>query len=119
VPRIALLKSANLDDFAIIDDLVPGGPEVLLGRIVEVKGYLLQGHNPVLITMSQILSLDDEPDETKRQEAKKRVAPHAGNAPVIRSIVRLRNGWAPAGRFQAALLWPKQWDHLRTQQGTP
>lgn len=113
VPRIHDPDSADPTGFAILDDLVPNGPEVIVGRILHIRGYLSKGYNPILITMREVLNLTPDQIGTQSTEQLKvsiRLPPES--APLIRTINYLVQGWRPSRAFSGALLWPQYWEYL-------
>ena len=113
VPRVAHLEPAAAAEFAVLDDLVPKGPEITIGRILEVRGYLQNDYNPILITMQQVLNLDeDQARSGNAEDLKKSIPVPPASAPVIRTINYLWKGWRPPRSFGGALLWPEHWQYL-------
>ncbi len=116
-------KDANPEHFAILDDLVPNGPERIVGRIDKIKGYLDNGHdpdnayNPIIIIMTEVIHVQPPNDPIAQKSFK---APPlepldvpGGNARIIRTINYLWNNWQPPRSFAGALLWPEHWEYLR------
>jgi hypothetical protein len=117
----------KLVQYAIIDDLVPRGPDIAMARIKRIRGFLDppyprpasdpnntdDRYNPFIVEMEEVLSVPywDAPKEpAERDEVKRTISIRPGE--VIRSISYFRMGWTPAGRFNAALLWPRHWNCL-------
>jgi hypothetical protein len=116
--RIPALAPHSIANLAILDDLVPRGPERIVGRIVRINGYLDGEYNPLLITMSEVLNVHPP---TNPQERATFVRPELGeiplpgdDRPLIRTVNYLLDRWRPPRAFSGALLWPRHWDYLRT-----
>jgi len=125
VTEADLLRCARLPvaDGVILDDLVPKGPEILMGRILEIRGYLDdpctsdpgERYNPILITMEAVLHLDPreapkDPAERDRLKAAIPVPKTPGTR--IRTFNYLWKSWCPPRSFNGALLWDRHWDQL-------
>jgi hypothetical protein len=114
---LAQMRISLNDDYAIIDDLVPKGPEILLGRIVSIRGWLRDGYNPLGFRMERVLCIDEEAgklmSESERCEKKHAFEITIQDHPLIRSIGYLINDWQTAGPFRGALLAEDQWDYFR------
>jgi hypothetical protein len=104
------------DEYAIIDDLVPTGPEILMGRIISICGWLREGYNPVGFRMKQVFSVGEQDgklmSESERSEPKQAFEIPVQGTP-IRSIGYLINGWQTARPFRGALLANDQWEYFR------
>jgi len=116
-----ILDSINQDDnTAILDDLVPKGPEVLVGRIKTISGFLDHSctsdpndrYNPILITMEELLSVAPGPGLVERYKMKQVIAFPSQPPKIIRSVNYLVHSWRPSGTFRGALLWERHWNHL-------
>lgn len=121
LPRIYTSGTLDPTGFAIVDDLVPGGPEIRVARIKEVRGYLTEvrmaegrteRYNPILFVMDELLYLDPADLLEAEKEELKRCIVFSPEPRVIRSINYLIHGWRPPRRFGGALLWPDHWEYL-------
>jgi hypothetical protein len=117
---LTAIPSSDPDRTAILDDLVPKGPETRVGRILEIKGVLdppfcadqNERYNPILITMEEVLSL---PPNTRRPDVQdvKRVIPVPDPPGIrLRSVNYLWRSWMPPGAFRGALLTDDHWRFL-------
>lgn len=117
----------KLVQYAIIDDLIPRGPDIAMARIKCIRGFLDppyprpgsdpnntdDRYNPFIVEMEEVLSVPywDAPKEPAERDEAKRTIP-IGTGKVIRSISYFTMGWTPAGPFNAALLRPEHWNCL-------
>jgi hypothetical protein len=123
LPLVAGHQSADPVHFALLDDLVPRGPERLLGRIVDINGYLDGHYNPVLITFAEVLNAQPPEDPAGRASFARpgidMVPLPLGQCNVIRTVNYLWRRWRPPRSFSGALLWPQHWEHFRALPDPP
>jgi hypothetical protein len=115
VPQIVPTQGVNPADYAILDDLVPKGPDTLIARIVQINGVLNQyGYNPILFTFDLLVNKPGKqgakPARTSRPPQQE--LPIPSSADRVRSINRLKN-WTTTGSFSGALLWDQHWLYFR------
>jgi hypothetical protein len=123
----------NLLQYALIDDLVPNGPDIAMARVKRIKGFLDKPYcgspcdptntddryNPFIIEMEEVLlipSWELPKDVTIRNKRKENISSAITPSKVIRSVSYFRNGWRLAGRLNAALLWSEHWTALTHDQ---
>jgi len=118
----ALLPSGS-SPTAILDDLVPRGPEIRVGRILEIRGFLdspytdkpTERYNPILITMEEILHLRPNAapqDPLEREKCKHSILMPSPPVRRIRTINYLWHSWRPPRSFSGAILTDDQWNYL-------
>ncbi len=115
VPRKAG-ENANPEHFVILDDLVPKGPERIVGRIDQINGYLDNDFNPMIITMTEVIYW--QPPDRDARGASERPSLESpdvpgGNARIIKTINYLWNKWQPPGSFRGPILFRKHWEYLK------
>ena len=125
-----LLSSLELpggaEAYALVDDLVPRGPEVNLARVHEVRGYLeetdstddAERYNPILFTMEEIFYLNPEEapkSETEREALKLSIPVPRTPGKRIRSLGYLLKSWQPSRGFQGAFLQDHHWNFFSSE----
>ncbi len=115
--RPSLLSSSS-HGYAILDDLVPRGPEVFYARVLEIVGCYDKGYIPFMIVMSQVLyEPPPEPDakgSKERRPPRRQLPLEPPNAPELRSFHHLIEkspgaGWLPSRGFAGPILTKDQW----------
>jgi hypothetical protein len=110
---------------ALIDDLVPRGPETRYAEIVRIDGFLEKGYNPfvergynpLLFTFNVVLYEKGPPGakaEKKNREPRP-VLPVRSAHERVRSFGYLYKNWRSRG-FSGALLWDNHWRYLTSRE---
>jgi hypothetical protein len=115
-----LLASLHESNSVILDDLIPDGPEILMARIKEIRGYLdvpfssnqIERYNPILIVMEEVMSVAPGVELSERARLKESIPLSAASGQIIRSVNYLVKSWVPPRGFGGALLWDRHWDSL-------
>ncbi len=123
LPRVGGLQRATGDEFAILDDLVPGTNskvpvERTVARLVKLDGLgLFQDYNPFVFTMREVLNAPVPADAEERDRwvrpGLESIPLERDDARLIRSVNYLWRGWQPPRSFSGALLWPEHWEQLK------
>ncbi|MGA9643856.1 MAG: hypothetical protein WBQ72_20835 [Terriglobales bacterium] len=125
----ALNKSLD-GSYALVDDLAPKGPEILMARILAIRGFLDESEdqsdaddcfNPILIVMQEILSKGKREicAREERERLKRTFPKNPEKEATIRTINYLWHSWQPPRSFSGALLWPKHWEAVTSELEVP
>jgi hypothetical protein len=99
-----------VDQFVILVDLAPRGPEILLGRILSISGFRHEtGYPPFGILMEEVLSANEDnappkESETERKEIKSSFPIPNPPGRLIRTFHYFIKGWNLPRGFAGVLL---------------